>query len=917
MRKESISKIANRSSRLVVLGLDGADWQIISALMDVGRLPNFKRVVEFGVHGPLATLQPTLSPMLWNAIATGKRAGKHGIHGFTEVDEDRKVVRPSTAISRRCKALWNILQQNGKRCHVVNWFAGHPVEPLKGSAISDLYPEGAPNDPDAKWLLRKGTIHPPRLSETLAEYRVHPTEVEDDVLALFIPQISKIDLEKDKRPHTLALELSKAYSVHAAATWLMAHEPWDLLAVYFRAIDLVCHHFMPYHPPAMELIQLEDVQLYGDVVHGIYQMFEYMLGAYLSLMEDDDHCIIVSDHGFQSKRGRPSFHEDPFAHPEAWHRSQGIFIGYGPQFKKDALIHGGCLLDIAPTILSLFGIPAGRDMDGRTLVEAFEAAPELRFVDSWEDVDGDCGMHPAGAKMALEDAEMLVDQFVNLGYINPLSKDQEKAVFETRRCNQWNLARDHLDAGKLLKALPILEDLDHENQGADLAISLHLAHCLQQLGLLPEAEKALQSAMEKISDGPYIQYLRGLIAISRESYDEGLEYFQSIQSREAELPNLRVEIARSYLGLERWEDARKCFEKVLEWDEDNALAYQGLAFVYLKTNQFQLAGGMALKATSLQFNMPRAHFYLGQAMESMGQLESALSAYENALCYAPSMREAHQALADLCGEGSSKLNAPEKQRHHQQIVNHWDQTNARREAHLVEIRAAIRDRFAERRARETRGLGKSAVQVKGQETLVGKMRIGCPVVVSGLPRSGTSLMMKMLEAGGMELLSDGKRKADEDNPEGYFEWESAKKLPHRPDLIREADGKAVKVISMLLGSLPRHYTYKVIFMDRPVSEVVLSQQKMLGRTHGGSMKHDAKTMMTLLAKHRANTLSMIQGLSNIDLIRIPYPELVVEPSKWIGRIVSFIGTERLQDPERMLACIRSDLYRNRVSFEEP
>ena len=167
--------------------------------------------------------------MLWNAIATGKRAGKHGIHGFTEVDEDRKVVRPSTAISRRCKALWNILQQNGKRCHVVNWFAGHPAEPLKGSAISDLYPEGAPNDPDAKWLLRKGTIDPPRLSEPLAEYRVHPAEVEDDVLALFIPQISQIDLEKDKRPHSLSLELRKAYSVHAATTYLMVQEPWDLL----------------------------------------------------------------------------------------------------------------------------------------------------------------------------------------------------------------------------------------------------------------------------------------------------------------------------------------------------------------------------------------------------------------------------------------------------------------------------------------------------------------------------------------------------------------------------------------------------------------------------------------------------------------------------------------------------------------
>ena len=96
-------------------------------------------------------------------------------------------------------------------------------------------------------------------------------------------------------------------------------------------------------------------------------------------------------------------------------------------------------------------------------------------------------------------------------------------------------------------------------------------------------------------------------------------------------------------------------------------------------------------------------------------------------------------------------------------------------------------------------------------------------IVSGLPRSGTSLMMQMLAAGGVPILSDGERVADADNPRGYCEWEKVKLLPKTPDLIAEAEGKAVKVISQLLFSLPLSHEYKVIFLRRPLEEVVASQ----------------------------------------------------------------------------------------------
>src|ERR1700726_4948540 len=100
-------------------------------------------------------------------------------------------------------------------------------------------------------------------------------------------------------------------------------------------------------------------------------------------------------------------------------------------------------------------------------------------------------------------------------------------------------------------------------------------------------------------------------------------------------------------------------------------------------------------------------------------------------------------------------------------------------------------------------------------------------IVSGLPRSGTSLMMQMLASGGMSVLTDQERKPDIDNPRGYCEWEPIKLLPREPDRIDEAEGKAVKVISQLLLSLPQGRTYKLIFMERPLPEVLASQDEML------------------------------------------------------------------------------------------
>src|SRR5215467_8528347 len=135
-------------------------------------------------------------------------------------------------------------------------------------------------------------------------------------------------------------------------------------------------------------------------------------------------------------------------------------------------------------------------------------------------------------------------------------------------------------------------------------------------------------------------------------------------------------------------------------------------------------------------------------------------------------------------------------------------------------------------------------------------------IVSGLPRSGTSLMMQMLVAGGMTALSDGERQADIDNPKGYLEWEQIKQLPKDPTLIGEAEGKVVKVISQLLLSLPLTHVYRIVFMQRPLAEVLKSQEQMLQRRGTADPSVDASAMTRAFQNHLYEVNTWLNGKSN-------------------------------------------------------
>lgn len=181
-------------------------------------------------------------------------------------------------------------------------------------------------------------------------------------------------------------------------------------------------------------------------------------------------------------------------------------------------------------------------------------------------------------------------------------------------------------------------------------------------------------------------------------------------------------------------------------------------------------------------------------------------------------------------------------------------------------------------------------------------------VVSGLPRSGTSMMMRMLAAGGIPPLQDGVRTADEDNLRGYYELEAVKKTRQDPSWLDDAPGRAVKVISQLLFDLPDAHRYRVVFMRRHLDEVLASQRTMLDRRGEQDDAADLEMKQTFVS-HLAQVEQLLRDAAHIDALFVSYNRLLAEPRPQIARITTFLDSAL--DVEAMAAVVEPALYRQR------
>ena len=456
-----------------------------------------------------------------------------------------------------------------------------------------------------------------------------------------------MDQTKDTRIATLAKLLAECVSTHMAATHLLATEEWDFLAVYYDAVDHFCHGFMPYHPPAQAGIDEKDAAIYGEVVRGCYRFHDMMLAGLLQAAGPDTTVLIVSDHGFYNDHQRPMGSPQHPSGPTISHRPFGVLAMHGPGLRQDERIYGAGLLDVAPTVLSLFGLPAGEDMPGRVWREAVadpEWQPPAR-IPTWEDVPGDAGLHPPEDRAARDpEAERAaLQQLVELGYMEKPSEDTEAAMRTLRLDQTANLAHVYLGSDRPELALPLLETVarDWTEQPGYL---LELAQCCFKLGQTERARQLIEELQGKPEFASRADILQGELAFGLGDTTAALAHLRraAAAAEGSRLPTQHLQIGDACLKERQWEDARGAFEQAVAIDADCAEAHHGLAIVALRERRNADAAEHALRSVGLKHYRAAAHLHLGIALARLGRFERAVQAFRTCLSIQPGVIAAHR-----------------------------------------------------------------------------------------------------------------------------------------------------------------------------------------------------------------------------------------------------------------------------------
>lgn len=452
------------------------------------------------------------------------------------------------------------------------------------------------------------------------------------------------------------------------------------------------------------------------------------------------------------------------------------------------------------------------------------------------------------------------------------------------------------------KKLPEGESLEREKEERQKLVSP------EQLAEIRQLRAAAQFS-------PYaVDYLKGFVEASEGRDEEALELLTQAEKADASRPGLHIQIGEAYLSLKRWTEAERAFGKAAEIDPDNPHAHLGLCRSYLGRGQPRRAVSEALAAVGLLYHYPLAHFYLGMALHGLGRLKPAAQALEVAVSLNPNFVEAHERLALLYEKRLNRKNmAAEHRRLADEIRNQAKQrlvnqappvavnSTSSNGKGVKEPTAAARSQPWSQSIKDAAASG--ATRSSDDSDFV--------TVVTGLPRAGTSMMMKMLSDGGMMVLSDGIREADANNLRGYFEYEPVKKLQQDQTWLAEALGKAVKIVAQLLPFLPNKYSYRVLFMERDLEQVLASQKAMLDRQGRKGANLSEHQLKNIFESHLLKLKAWLLTQRNIKTLFVSYPAVVMDPHSASAAVKHFLGNSL--DPEKTARAVESDLYRQRAA----
>ncbi len=365
--------------RLLLIGLDGAEWSVVGPLVEQGRLPNIAALMESGVSCRLRSLEPKQkSPVIWTTMSTGKLPHKHGITDF--LDPISK--RPLTSNIRTARTVWDILGEHELTVTVVGWLVSWPAEEVNGTMVTDYfryrpregshtenltYPEGLVDEVAPLRVLGEGVSD--ATAERFCDLENAMTGEEAqrlDVDRMFVEMRAISDLEQ--KLATIKDHYASDETFAGVARHLMRTRPTDVAFVYLRGTDSMSHKFWPASFP--EEVQIDvpetDIRVFGDTMERYYERADSLVGELVSEFGRNATVMLCADHGFEGPRpgrSRGGIND---------HGPIGVFVLSGDGVRSGVEIAEHSVRDITPTILALYGLPVGEDMDGEVMRDAFE-----------------------------------------------------------------------------------------------------------------------------------------------------------------------------------------------------------------------------------------------------------------------------------------------------------------------------------------------------------------------------------------------------------------------------------------------------------------------------------------------------------------------------------------------------------------
>lgn len=577
--------------RVAILGLDGADWELIRELIIDGRMPNLDMLIDAGTSGTVQPVQPTVAPLAWTSLATGLTPDRHGVIDFT-MGGDRQ---PITSHARRTPALWDIAEAFGRPAEVVSWWtAWPPTHP-------DVTAYGLPVGHDS------AAIHPESLAPAVAALSIQESTIDFKQMSRFLnitdAEFRSSIASNDPRDPVVALRsvLSKTWSDHRTAIALFEREKPMVTMAFYSGTDVVNHLFGPYHPPLRQGIPYEEYRKYWPTVANYYSEVDRLIGEWVKVLPTDTTLMIVSPYGMTWGRERPA--ERPSGDSAlSEHRRGGIFVAFGNRVQKSNSRRQLNVYDIVPSALAILGLPASSEMPGSVLdwaltdVPAIESVPIVSYSDLVlsRPVAGEARQEPASYLARLGTIGHVADP--DRAVATAIQPGDEVAPKVAVGSPQWgtyahynNLGVQLMRQGKFAEAVEALERAIALNEGRSTPY-LNLAMALLEKQRYTQAEDVFFQAIQHGVGDP-VQTIIDFAAWHRSKENHGRAIVVLERGRDLfpQSPEIAANLGSAMASQQRYTDGVAELERALALQPSSTLVLNNLGHIYVRRKDYARA----------------------------------------------------------------------------------------------------------------------------------------------------------------------------------------------------------------------------------------------------------------------------------------------------------------------------------------